>query len=157
MEAIPMTLIGYRKLQDELRNLKNVVRPEIVEAISLARALGDLSENAEYHAAKERQGLNETRISELEEKLSKASIIDVSKIESDTVKFGGTVEIEDCDTGAVSKFQIVGSDEADIRTGFLPITSPIARSLIGKKVGDEFEVMIPNGTKSYAVISLKYA
>jgi transcription elongation factor GreA len=155
MKAIPMTLGGYRKLQDELKRLKNE-RPQIVEAILAARILGDLSENAEYHAAKERQGIVEARISELEEKLSLASVIDVSEIEANTVKFGGTVEIEDCNTGGISKFQIVGSDEADINSGFLPITSPIARSLIGKRVGDEIEVNTPNGTKTYTIVSLKY-
>jgi transcription elongation factor GreA len=156
MEAIPMTLNGYKRLQDEIRMLKGVERPRVVEAISAARALGDLSENAEYHAAKERQGIIEARILEVENRLSRASIIDVSEIRSDVVRFGCTVEIEECDSGTVSKFQIVGSDEADVGNGFLPITSPIARGLIGRKVGDEVEVSTPSGLKNYVVTSLAY-
>ena len=156
MESVPMTLRGYNKLQEELRNLKNVERPQIVEAIASARALGDLSENAEYHAAKDRQGIVEARISDLEDKLSKAVVIDVSGIKSDCVKFGATVEIEDNDTEVVSKFQIVGSDEADIKNGLLPITSPLAKNLIGKKSDDVVEVVTPSGTKSYSIISVNY-
>jgi transcription elongation factor GreA len=156
METIPMTLKGFEKLQDELRRLKNVERPQIVEAIASARALGDLSENAEYHAAKDKQGLVEARIALLEDKLSKASVVDVSKIVADTIKFGATIDIEDHDSGAITKFQIVGSDEANIKTGFLPITSPIARALIGKREGDDIEVSTPSGTKGYTVIRLDY-
>ena len=151
-----MTLRGYNKLQDELRHLKNIERPQIVEAISAARALGDLSENAEYHAAKDRQGMIETRISDLENKLSKAAIIDVSKIKSDTIKFGATVEIIDEDTDITSKFQIVGSDEADVKNGLLPITSPIAKTLIGKKQGDAIEVNTPSGIKNYTILNINY-
>ncbi len=151
-----MTLRGYNKLQDELRHLKNIERPQIVEAISAARALGDLSENAEYHAAKDRQGMIETRISDLEDKLSKAVIIDVSKIKSDTIKFGATVEIIDEDTDITSKFQIVGSDEADVKNGLLPITSPIAKTLIGKKQGDAIEVNTPSGIKNYTILNINY-
>ena len=151
-----MTLKGYNKLKEEIRYLKNVERPQIVEAIASARALGDLSENAEYHSAKERQGLVESRISDLEDKLSKAQVIDASNIKSDLIKFGATVEIVDNDSDVNSKFQIVGSDEADIKNGFLPITSPIARALIGKKVDDVVEVNTPNGLKSYTVLSVKY-
>jgi len=156
MESIPMTLKGYNKLKEEVRYLKNIERPQIVEAIASARALGDLSENAEYHSAKERQGLVESRISDLEDKLSKAQVIDASNIKSDLIKFGATVEIVDNDSDTNSKFQIVGSDEADIKNGFLPITSPIARALIGKKVDDVVEVNTPNGLKSYTVLSVKY-
>jgi transcription elongation factor GreA len=151
-----MTLNGYQKLQDEVRRLKGVERPQVVDAIATARAYGDLSENAEYSAAKERQGVIEARIAEIEEKLSMAEVIDVSKIDSDTVKFGSTVEIKDHGTGTVSKFQIVSSDEADIKTGRLPITSPIAKSLIGKSVGDVIEVDIPSGARSYAVLSIEH-
>lgn len=156
MESIPMTLSGYNKLKEEVRYLKNIERPQIVEAIANARALGDLSENAEYHSAKERQGLVESRISDLEDKLSKAQVIDVSNIKSDLIKFGATVEIVDNDSDVNSKFQIVGSDEADIKNGFLPITSPIARALIGKRIDDVVEVNTPNGLKSYTILSIKY-
>ncbi len=151
-----MTLSGYNKLKEEVRYLKNIERPQIVEAISNARALGDLSENAEYHSAKERQGLVESRIADLEDKLSKAQVIDVSKIVSDLIKFGATVELADNDSDVNSKFQIVGSDEADIKNGLLPITSPIAKALIGKKTDDVVEVNTPNGVKSYTVISVRY-
>jgi transcription elongation factor GreA len=156
METIPMTLGGYQKLQEELRRLKNVERPQIVEAIANARALGDLSENAEYHAAKDRQGIVESRISDLEDKLSKASVIDVSKIVSDTVKFGATVELKDLVSGTITKYQIVGSDEADIKNGMLPITSPIAKALIGKRNGDDIEVSTPNGIREYTIVGLTY-
>jgi transcription elongation factor GreA len=156
MENIPMTSSGFQKLQDELRYLKNVERQQIVEAIAAARALGDLSENAEYHAAKDRQGLVEARIAILEDKLSRATVIDVSKIESDSIKFGATVEIEDHDTGMVTKFQIVGSDEANIKDGRLPITSPLARALIGKRKDDVIDVSTPNGSKGYTVVEVNY-
>lgn len=151
-----MTRNGYDKLQEELRYLKNIERPQIIEAIASARELGDLSENAEYHAAKERQALVESRISDLEEKIGLAQVIDISNIESDTIKFGATVEILDEDTGSISKFQIVGSDEADIKNGLLPITSPIAKTLIGKSKDDFVEVKTPNGQKGYTVISVDY-
>ncbi len=151
-----MTQKGYQKLQEELRHLKNVERPQIVEAIAAARALGDLSENAEYHASKERQGLIESRISDLEDKLTKAQVIDVSKIDSTSVKFGATVEIVDEDTEVTARYQIVGSDEADIKNGLLPITSPIAKTLIGKTIDDSVEVKTPNGIKNYTILDVKY-
>ncbi|MBR1944355.1 MAG: transcription elongation factor GreA [Alphaproteobacteria bacterium] len=154
--SIPMTLNGYNKLQDELKNLRNVERPAVINAISSARALGDLSENAEYHSAKEKQSIIESRISEIENKLSKATIIDVSNIDSDVIKFGASVEIVDDDTDVVSNFQIVGSDEADIKSGLLPITSPLARALIGKKVDDSIDVHTPGGIKSYTILSVVY-
>jgi transcription elongation factor GreA len=150
-----MTLTGFQKLQDELKRLKNVERPEIIDAIASARALGDLSENAEYHAAKERQGLVESRIAELEDKISKASVIYVSKIESDTVKFGATVRIRD-ENRIDSEFQIVGSDEADVRNGLLPVTSPIAKALIGKTVGETLEIRVPSGVKRYQILEVRY-
>lgn len=156
MESVPMTLKGYNRMKEEVRYLKNVERPQIVEAIASARALGDLSENAEYHSAKERQGLVENRILDLENKLSRAQVIDVSAIKSDSIKFGATVEIVDNDTDANSTFQIVGSDEADVKNGLLPITSPIARALVGKKVDDTIEVNTPGGMKSYTILSIEY-
>lgn len=151
-----MTLRGYNKLQDELRHLKGVERPQIVEAIAAARALGDLSENAEYHAAKDRQGMVESRISDIEDKLSKATVIDVSKIKSDTVKFGATVVLVDDNDGSLSTFQIVGSDEADVNKGLIPITSPIARGLIGKQKDDWIEIVSPGGAKGYTVVNVAY-
>lgn len=156
MELIPMTLNGYNKLKDELRNLKNIERPQIVEAIANARALGDLSENAEYHSAKERQSLIESRIADLEDKLGRAQVIDVSNIKSDSVKFGATIALADNESNVTSKFQIVGSDEADIKNGLLPVTSPIAKALIGKQIDDVVEVNTPNGLKSYTVLSIEY-
>lgn len=156
MESIPMTLRGYNKLQEELRFLKQTERPQIIEAIAAARALGDLSENAEYHSAKDRQGMVESRISDLEDKLSKATVIDVATIKSDSIKFGATVKIVDDDTEVESSFQIVGSDEADIKGGLLPITSPIAKVLIGKKAGDSVEVSTPGGAKNYTVLQVRY-
>ena len=151
-----MTLRGYQKIQDEIRYLKNVERPQIVEAIATARALGDLSENAEYHAAKDRQGMVEARISDLEEKIGKAEVIDSSKIESDTIKFGATIKLSDEETGVDSSFQIVGSDEADIKNGFLPITAPLAKALIGKREGESVEVHTPGGTKYYEILKVSY-
>ncbi len=153
---IPMTLRGYNKLQAEFRNLKNNERPAVIEAIASARELGDLSENAEYHAAKEKQAVIESRIRVLEDRLSRATVIDTSTVNSDSVKFGATVQIMDDDTGDVSKFQIVGSDEADIKAGFVPITSPVAKALIGKKVDDAIDVHVPAGTKSYTIVSIRY-
>ncbi|MDR1391168.1 MAG: transcription elongation factor GreA [Holosporales bacterium] len=151
-----MTLKGYSKLQEELRHLKNVERQQIVDAIAAARELGDLSENAEYHSAKERQGIIEAKILDLTEKLNKAKIINVHEIISDTVKFGATVELMCDDVSPILKFQIVGSDEADIKSGLLPITSPIAKILIGKKKDDLVEVTTPGGAKSYTIVGVKY-
>lgn len=155
-KSIPMTLNGYNKLQEELKILRNVERPAVISAISSARELGDLSENAEYHSAKEKQSIIESRITAIENKLSQATIIDVSNIHSDIIKFGASVEIIDDDTDVTSKFQIVGSDEADIKSGLLPITSPLARALIGKKVDDSIDVNTPGGIKSYTVLSIEY-
>lgn len=155
-KSIPMTLNGYNKLQEELKNLRNIERPAVISAIASARELGDLSENAEYHSAKEKQSIIESRITAIEDKLSQAIIIDVSNVISNIIKFGASVEIVDDDTDITSKFQIVGSDEADIKSGLLPITSPLARALIGKKVDDSIEVSTPSGIKSYTVLSIKY-
>lgn len=151
-----MTLSGYQKIQEEIRHLKNIERPAVIEAIATARQFGDLSENAEYHAAKDKQGFIESRISELEDRMSRAEVIDTSRIVADCIKFGATIDIEDEASGARLTFQIVGSDESDINAGRLPITSPMAKSLIGKKIGDFVEVNTPRGTKSYLVISFRY-
>jgi transcription elongation factor GreA len=157
LEKVPMTEAGFKALEAEIKHLKTVERPRIIRAIAEARAHGDLSENAEYHAAKEAQGLNEAKVAELEDKLSRADVIDVTKLSGDTVKFGATIAIVDEDTEEELKYQIVGDFEADVRNGKLSIGSPIARALIGKKVGDSVEVSTPRGLKSYEILDLSYA
>jgi transcription elongation factor GreA len=156
MEKVPMTTGGYERLQEELKNLKSVERPAINQAIASAREHGDLSENAEYHAARERQSFVEGRIGELEDKISRAQVIDVSKLDGKTVKFGATVTIADEETDEESTYQIVGELEADISAGLLSITSPLARALIGKTVGDSVEVATPRGSKDYEVVKVKF-
>ncbi|MDR2458862.1 MAG: transcription elongation factor GreA [Holosporales bacterium] len=151
-----MTLSGFQAVQEELRRLKFVERQSVVNAIAAARALGDLSENAEYHAAKDRQGFIEARISELEDIVSKASVIDVSKIDASSVKFGATVVLMDINTEITSTFQIVGSVEANIKKGLLPVTSPTARAVIGKEVGDVITVDAPGGVKNYRIERVSY-
>ena len=151
-----MTSAGYKALEDEIRFLKSVERPRIIKAISEARAHGDLSENAEYHAAKEQQGLNESRVAELEDKISRAEVIDVSKLSGDTVKFGATVTVVDEDTDEEAVYQIVGELEADVKGGRVSITSPLARALIGKSAGDTVEVVTPGGGKSYEVLKVEF-
>lgn len=156
MERIPMTAEGYKSLEDEIKFLKSVERPRIIKAIAEAREHGDLSENAEYHAAKEQQGLNESRVLELEDKISRAEVIDVSKLSGSTVKFGATVTLIDEDTEDEVKYQIVGEIEADVKKGKVSITSPIARALIGKSVGDSVEVNTPGGGKSYEILKIAF-
>lgn len=151
-----MTSEGYRALEEEIKFLKSVERPRIIKAIAEARAHGDLSENAEYHAAKEQQGLNESRVAELEDKISRAEVIDVSKLSGTTVKFGATVTLVDEDTEDEAKYQIVGEIEADVKKGRVSITSPIARALIGKSVGDSVEVNTPGGGKSYEILKIEF-
>ena len=157
MEKEPITVNGLEKLKEELIFLKEKKRPEIVAAISEARSHGDLKENAEYHAAKEQQAMNETRIGDLEDKLSRADVIDISKLSGNTVKFGANVRLIDEDTEKESNFQIVGEFEANISKGLISINSPIARALIGKNVGDNVEVSTPGGGKSYEIIKIKYS
>ncbi|MBK1624273.1 transcription elongation factor GreA [Afifella marina] len=156
MEKIPMTAAGHAQLESELKRLTSEERPRIIQAISEARAHGDLSENAEYHAAKEQQSLNEGRIAELEDKLSRADIIDVSKLTGSTVKFGAKVKLVDEDTDEEKTWQIVGDMEADVRLGRISISSPIARALIGKSVGDSVEVAAPGGAHSYEILEIAY-
>lgn len=156
MDKVPMTAAGHVALQEELKRRQSSDRPQIIQAISEARAHGDLSENAEYHAAKEQQSLNEGRISELEDLLSRAEVIDVAKLSGDTVKFGATVELADEDTDEESTYQIVGDQEADVKLGKISISSPIARALIGKSVGDSAEVSAPGGARSYEILSVKF-
>jgi transcription elongation factor GreA len=151
-----MTAEGYQALDAEMKRLKTEERPAVIAAISEARAHGDLSENAEYHAAKERQAFIEGRLLELEDKIARAQIIDVSKLSGKQVKFGATVNLLDEDSGAKSKYKIVGEDESDVSQGKISVTSPIARALIGKEEGDVIEVMAPGGAKSYEIVKVKY-
>ena len=157
MSTVPLTQRGAALLRDELHRLKSVERPSVVNSISEARAQGDLSENAEYDAAKEKQGFIEGRIAELESKLAAAQVIDPTAVEADgRVIFGATVELEDLESGATVTYQIVGDDEADIDHGLVSISSPIARALIGKTEGDVASVQAPSGARDYEVISVKY-
>ena len=157
MEKIPMTAAGHAALESELKRRMSEERPRIIELISEARGHGDLSENAEYHAAKEAHGLNEGRIMEIEDQLSRAEIIDVSKLSgSKTIKFGATVTLVNEDTDEKKKYQIVGDVEADVKEGKISISSPIARALIGKAKGDTVEVSAPGGAHSYEILAVKY-
>ena len=156
MEKHPMTPEGYAHLKEELSRLKNKDRPYIIGEIATAREHGDLSENAEYHAAKDRQGMIEARISELENKIGLAEVIDISNISSDRVQFGATVTIVDEESELESTYQLVGADESDVNQGRLSISSPLARALIGKKNGDAIEINAPGGTHNYEIVSIKY-
>ena len=151
-----MTAEGYRVLDDQLKQLKSVERPSVISAISEAREHGDLSENAEYHAAKERQGWIEGQIADIEDKISRAQVIDVSKLNGDQVMFGATVTVVDEDTEEESRYQIVGEHEADVKAGKVSIASPIARSLISKEVGDVVEVNTPGGVKAYEILKVEW-
>lgn len=156
MEKIPMTADGYNALNEELKRLKTEDRPNVIKAIAEAREHGDLSENAEYHAARERQSFIEGRLAELEDIISRAEVIDVSRLSGEAVKFGATVRLADEDTDEESTYQIVGTHESDIANGKLSVTSPLARALIGKQLGDSVEVSTPSGTKGYEIIDVKY-
>ena len=156
MEKVPMTVKGLATLEEELRHRQQIERPRIIQAISDARSLGDLSENAEYHAAKEAQSMNEGRVLELESLISRAEVIDVSKLSGNRVKFGATVKLVDEDTDEEKTYQIVGEPEADVRSGRVSVTSPIARALMGKTVGDTVEVTTPGGGKSYEVVGVAF-
>ncbi|MCX7037414.1 MAG: transcription elongation factor GreA [Proteobacteria bacterium] len=157
MKRVPITLRGAESLRIELRKLKSEDRPNVIKAIAEARAHGDLSENAEYHAAREQQGFIEGRIQEIESKLGSAEIIDVTSMPATgKVIFGCTVDLEDEDTGAKVTYQIVGEDEADIRASRISFGSPIARALIGKEEGDVVEVAAPGGTRSYEIVAVRY-
>lgn len=157
MNKIPLTVVGAEKLRAELQRLKSVERPAVIQAIAEARAQGDLSENAEYDAAKEKQGFIEGRIAELEGKLSHAQIIDPATLDAEgRIVFGATVELEDADTGDTVSYQIVGEDEADIKAGKISVSSPIARALIGKYAGDSVDVQAPGGLRQYEVLDVLY-
>lgn len=156
MDKIPMTPGGHKALSEEYRRRTSEDRPSIIAAISEARAHGDLSENAEYHAAKEQQSLNEGRIKELEALLALADIIDISKLSGATIKFGATVKLVDENTEAEKSYQIVGDAEADLSKGRISISSPIARAMIGKEAGDFIEVTAPGGAKTYEILDVKF-
>jgi transcription elongation factor GreA len=156
MEKIPMTAAGYTTLETELKHRQQVERPRIIQQITDARTHGDLSENAEYHAAKEQQSHNEGRIAELEDKLARAEVIDVSKLSGDTIKFGATVTLVDEDTDEKRVWQIVGEPEADAKKGRISISSPLARALVGKKKGAQVEVLAPGGAKAYEVLKVEW-
>ncbi|MCF3642349.1 transcription elongation factor GreA [Rhizobium sp. TRM95111] len=156
VEKVPMTPGGFAKLQEELRWRQQEERPRIIEAISEARAHGDLSENAEYHAAKEAQSHNEGRITELEDFVARAEIIDLSKMSGSKIKFGATVKLIDEDTDEEKTYQIVGDQEADVKSGRISISSPIARALIGKEAGESIEVNAPGGSKAYEILEVTW-
>lgn len=156
MEKVPMTADGFSQMEAEIKHLKSVERPAVIQAIAEARAHGDLSENAEYHAAKERQSWIEGRVMELEDKISRAQVIDVAKLGGETVKFGATVTLVDEDTEEESVYQIVGDYEADVKQGRISVSSPIARALIGKDVGESVEVTTPGGSKQYEILKVAF-
>ena len=156
MDKVPMTEAGHAAMMDEIKHLKSVERPRIIRAIEEARSHGDLSENAEYHAAKEQQGWIEARVAELEDKISRAEVIDISRLSGDTVKFGARVTLVDEDTDDEAIYQIVGEFEADVKQGKISITSPIARAIIGKRKGDSVEVATPGGGKSYEIVKVRF-
>jgi transcription elongation factor GreA len=156
MDKVPMTAEGFQALDEELKRLKSQERPNAIAAIAEARTHGDLSENAEYHAAKERQGWIESRIASIEDQIARAQIIDVSKLSGDQVKFGATVSVCDEDTEEEARYQIVGEHEADVRSGKISIASPIARAMIGKEIGDVVEVNTPGGVKAYEILKIEW-
>jgi transcription elongation factor GreA len=156
MDKVPMTAEGYHALDEELKRLKTIERPAVIAAIGEARAHGDLSENAEYHAAKDRQGWIEGQIAEIEDKMARAQVIDVSKLSGKQVKFGATVSVIDEDTEEKARYQIVGEHEANVKGGKVSITSPIARAMIGKESGDVVEVTTPGGVKAYEITKVEW-
>lgn len=156
MQRIPMTVQGHQSLETELKTLKSAERPAVIAAIAEARAHGDLSENAEYHAAKEKQSFIEGRVAELEDKLARAQVIDTSKLNGDTVKFGATVKVVDEDTSEEFTYMIVGEDEANVAEGKISISSPIARAMIGKEEGDSAEVAAPGGAKTFEIVEISW-
>jgi len=156
MERVPMTADGYQRLEVELKKLKTEERPAVIKAISEAREHGDLSENAEYHAARERQSFIEGRVRELEDKISRAQVIDISKMSGETIKFGATITLADEDTDEESTYQIVGVDEADIGQGLLSVTAPLARAVMNKAVGESVTVDTPGGSRDYEIVSVDY-
>jgi len=157
MDRLPMTADGYSRLQEEIKRLKSTERPQIIRAIAEARTHGDLSENAEYHAARERQSFIEGRLMELEDRIARAEVIDTTKLSGSVIKFGATVTLADEETDEEQTFMIVGEDEADVKGGKLSVASPLARALIGKGKGDSVEVSTPRGAKSYEVVTVAFS
>lgn len=156
MEKFQITKQGYVKLKAEIDNLKNVERPNIIKQIAAARELGDLRENAEYHSAKDKQGFIEAQIADLEDKFSRAEVIDIAQLSGDKIKFGATVKLENLDNGKVVSYQIVSEFEANIDDGLISAVSPVARALLGKEVGDEVEIRTPGGVINYEVLEVKF-
>lgn len=156
MERVPMTIEGHQALEAELHRLKSEERPRIIQAIAEARAHGDLSENAEYHSAKDAQGMNEAKVAELEDKLGRADVVDPTTLSGKSVKFGATVRLVDEDTDEEVTYKVVGDLEADVKEGKVSISSPIARALIGKSVGDSVEVTTPKGSRSYEILKVQW-
>lgn len=156
IDKVPMTATGFQRLQEELKHLKGSERPAVIRQIAEARDHGDLSENAEYHAARERQSFIEGQIGEIEDRISRAEIIDPAKLSGNNIKFGATVTLVDEDTDEEATYQLVGEFEADITSGLLSITSPLARALIGKQVGDNIEVTTPGGSKAYEILKVEF-
>src|ERR1022692_1634087 len=156
MDKVPMTPEGHLRMREELNQLRSVERPAIIQAIATAREHGDLSENAEYHAARERQSFVEGRVKELENKLARAEVIDPSKLSGDRVAFGATVKLSNVDTGEEITYRILGADESDLAKGSISITSPLARSLVGKEVGDEVKMRMPGGERTYEVLDISF-
>ncbi|ESQ87059.1 transcription elongation factor GreA [Asticcacaulis sp. AC460] len=156
MEKVPMTVGGYKTLDEELKRLKSIERPAVIAAISEARSHGDLSENAEYHAAKERQGWIEGQIADIEDKISRAQVIDVAKLSGQNIKFGATVTVVDEDTEEEGRYQVVGDHEADVKSGKISLSSPLSRAMIGKEVGDVVEVVTPGGVKAYEILKVEW-
>ncbi len=156
MERVPMTADGYQRLEVELKKLKSEERPAVIKAISEAREHGDLSENAEYHAARERQSFIEGRVRELEDKISRAQVIDISKMSGETIKFGATITLADEETDQEATYQIVGVDESEIGQGLLSVTAPLARAVMNKAVGDSVTVDTPGGSRDYEIVSVEY-
>lgn len=156
MSSVPMTLNGKKKLEEELKQLKFTERPKVIQAIAEARSHGDLSENAEYDAAREKQGFIEGRIQELEDKIARAQVVDPAQVRSDKIVFGATVQVKDLETDETKTYQIVGADEAEVKEGKLSIQSPIARQLLNKKEGDVVTIRVPKGELEYEVLSIRY-
>src|SRR5210317_10626 len=155
-ETVPMTPEGHQRLQEELKHLIRVERPKVIQDIAEARAHGDLSENAEYDAAKERQGFVEGRIAEINGKMARAQVIDVATIDTDKVVFGATVTVYDDESESESTYRIVGEDESDIKQGLISISSPVAKALIGHRINDEVQIKVPSGIRIYEIIDIKY-
>ena len=155
-QTVPMTPEGYQKLQEELKHLIRVERPRVVQDIAEARAHGDLSENAEYDAAKDRQGFVEGRIAEINGKMARAQVIDVTTIDTDKVVFGATVTVYDDESESESTYRIVGEDESDIKQGLISVSSPVAKALIGHRMGDEVQIRVPSGIRIYEIIDIKF-